>query len=252
MQTNVTYQEIEQTKAYVTPTGILFRNPQEYIDNFMKSVKADLKDTRFELQGKSENANDDGTLNTAYSRLLVETKLNYVDEFNITGKVIGMVMNLDGAKPEIRVYTGGQVFACSNLCISGAEHIFNANPLTNLESAYGVAEQFRTNAEEDWLKNLKVWKKMQETVYSGSQVNEKLGRMLEVVLTTSSFKGLGTSPIIHAAKELYANAGPYSILGKNECTGWNMYQAITQSLSNTNDIIRTPQKSLIASNLILN
>lgn len=251
MKTPVTFEEIEKAKAYVTPSGVPFRNPAEYAESFMKSVGADISNTRFELQGKSENANDDKSLNTAYGRMLIESKFEFTDTAKTVGKVIGMVIALDTATPTIKVYTGGSVFACSNLCISGAEHIFNANAMTNLESAFNMAEQYKIKAEEDWLKNLATWKLMQETVYSGSQINEKFGKMLENVLTLSQFRGLGTSPIIHAAKELYSNSSVYSITTSNSTTGWNLYNAITQGLTDTNDIVKTPNKSLIASNLIL-
>lgn len=252
MKTSVTFEEIEKAKAYVTPSGVPFRNPAEYVEMFFNSTGTNETNTRFELQSKTENANEDKSLNTAYGRLLIESKFDeYKDPMNTVGKIIGMVIALDTAQPTVKVYTGGSVFACSNLCISGAEHIFSANAMTNLESAFNMAENYKNKAEEDWLKNLATWKKMQETVYSGSQINEKFGKMLELILTTSSFKGLGTSPIIHAAKEVYNPGSIYSILSTKTCTGWNLYNAITQGLTDTNDIVRTPGKSLIASNLIL-
>lgn len=247
MQKNVNYEELETAKAFVSTGGIMFGTPKDYADKFMSKIKVEPKDCRFELQGDVTNANPDGTLNISYDKILVETSLDFKN--TIQQKNIGMVLNLSTQKPLIRVYTGSKVFACSNQCISGADSIFSAEIITNLDSAYNMVEEYKKNAEKEWLEQLELWKIMQETVWSGSQVQSKLGFMLEQSIKNGKFKAFGTSAITSAAKLLYGKSD-YQIKGA-ETTAWNVYNSITAAIGEQHDFISAPVKSALASQLII-
>lgn len=249
MQKPVEFYDVESAKSYVNSGGISYPRPLEYAEKFMDILEVNEKNCRFELQGLVENANEDSSTNKAYARFLVETKLEHQTEE--LQKTIGMVVNFDTQSPKIKVYSGDRVMACTNLLIAGAEQIYDQSLNSGVvDNAYTQLRYFRKNAEEDWNKEIAVWTKMKETELEGNQIEERLGKFLHLVITSNKFKYLGTTPIVQAAKYLYSNS-PYMIKD-NKTSAWGLYQAVTQSITNANDIVKTPMKTLIATNLILN
>lgn len=246
----VTFEQLKDSKAYVSTGGVVFNTPEYYVNRFLETlgIEPESKNVVYKLQNKVENANTDGSINVSYGRLLTEAKLSFSNDY--MNKTIGMVSAFDTGKPIIKVYSGARVISCTNLCISGADNLFSADILTNLESSYNILKEYKTNAEREWEESLKIWKNMQETIYSGSQISDKIGSMLEKVIKSSQFKSLGTSPISSAAKLLWGNESPYKVKD-GETTGWNIYNSITQAITNSKEIITAPNKTVIATKLIL-
>ena len=245
----IKFEKLEEAKAYVSNGGVTFQTPKLYADKFMEVMKVAPEQVNFEVQGKVENANEDESINVAYARLKAEVKLDFNND--IMEKTIGMVVALDTQNPIIKVYSGSRVFACTNLCIANADNVFSANVMSNLESGYSMLDQYRLNADKEWTKSLEVWKNMQETNMTGVEVEAKLGEMLRKVIKGGQFKQLGTNPITRAAKYLFGADGPYRITD-NSTTVWNIYNAMTQAITDNKEIVTAPNKTLIATKLVLN
>lgn len=245
----ITFDKLEEAKAYVSNGGATFQTPEFYMKKFMEIMKVAPGQVSFEAQGKVENANEDQSINVAYARLKAEVKMDFNND--IMEKTIGMVIALDTQNPIIKVYSGSRVFACTNLCISNADNVFSANAMQNLESGFAMLDQYRINADKEWTKSLEIWNTMQSTTMSSVEVEQKLGEMLRKVIKGGQFKQLGTNPITRAAKYLFGSDGPYRI-SDNGTTVWNVYNAMTQSITDTKEIVTAPNKTLIATKLILN
>lgn len=248
-QNNVEYNVVEEAKAYVTLSGVQYPRPKVYAERFLEVMGIQANECRYELQGKVENANEDNTINSAYARLLIETQMNFDTEE--LKKTVGLVIALDTAKPTLRAYTGSRVFACSNLALVGAENVFSCDPMVNMENAFTTIRGYKDNAETEFRKQLEFYQNCKTTNWSSEEVNRKLGRLLELVCRENRYSKLGTTPITTAAKLMYTRGTPYEIK-ENLTTAWNVYNAVTQSLTNTNDFVTTPIKTQIISNLILN
>lgn len=249
MQEVINYKTVQDAKSYVSTGGITFPKPSVYVDRFLESVGVNPEDCEFQLKQPITNANEDNTLNVAYSRLMVETKLDFKNAE--MGKTLGFVLGLDTQKPILKVYTGARVYACTNLSVFNSDSLFQCDPIQNLDDAYKMVKQYKTEAEEEWRRQLETWKNLQETVYSGSQVNTKMGKMLELVISDGKFKGIGSTAIVQAARNLYDKNSIYRI-SEDKTTAWNVLNAITQSITDSNDFLGAPTKSYIATKLILN
>lgn len=235
------------SKIYVKEgSAVGFKAPTEYIGDFVKTGANG--DWRVKVADPVVNEETTGARNIAYPRVMVEAQLGEL----IPGfeAVVGMVYALDLQKPVIKCYSGFNVISCINLSIFNTDNVFQQELLGDFEKVKDVARNYITEKEKDVLDFAQKFDKLESSYLTEPQLNELLGRMLRQSRKTR----LGTTPILGAAKLLDDNASKYYIRpdGKFSCSKFNLYNAVTQVLTNSNDIVDRPNKTIQLAKLIMN
>lgn len=242
--------EVLASKVYVKPnSSISFGTPKQYLEPFIEPIiKAGHTDFRAKVAEPVVNANESGEMNIAYPRVLVETDLGEM----IPGfrSVIGLLYALDLQKPVIKVYSGYNVQSCMNLTIFDADKLFQQELLANPEKVYEKSTEFFISKEGELVEFKKTLSKLQTSFLTESELNQLIGKMIR----EGSKLRLGTTPIVQAAKMLDDNSSQYYVRlqGKFECNKFQVYNAVTQAITNSSDIVDRAQKTIQLSNLILN
>lgn len=243
--------EVLESKRFINSGGVSFKTPKELIEPFLEKVDKSNFSSNFtvKVSGKVENANEDETINASYGRILIEADFSDSLSNDITGGVVGFLYGLDTQRPIVKVYRGNRVFACTNLSVFNADSVSTYDILGNPDEAYQKTQQYLETLEENFAKQLELINALQSAQFSVPQIESKLGYMLKNVVTgNSAYKKLGVNPIIQGTKLLFGNS-PYSIV-EGKTNGWNLYNALTQVISDKSDLVDESQKSLIAYNLV--
>ncbi len=230
------------SKIYVKPGSALrFQSAKTYVNPFLDIVGPDATDIRYHVDQPVTNMEEDGTLNVAYPRVNIEATLG--DPMTGFKSVIGMIYGLNTQIPIAKVYTGQSVSVCMNLCIFSAEDIFEQNLLGNeQDSLYKTVERFKRDKDKQIENYTKIYNKMVNNQLSPDELKDLMGDLL----LKSSRSKLGTSPIVGAANSL---TDPKSIYYVNEgsdfrCNEWNVYNAATQVLTDRDDVVQRPNKTM--------
>lgn len=247
MEKILSLNDVMDSKAFVKGS-VTFKTAREYIEPFLEKTSKICNDYSVAISGLDENANEDGTLNIAYGRVKVETKLPA--SFQAMGMVgkIGMVYGLDTQKPIIKVYTGTEVSACTNLTVFRALDLFQVGMLENFSTVYDHVQQY-TDRIYDTIEKYKIMvEQLKNQKFEQNTLNQALGKLLNASIANNY---IGVQPIISAAREL---ANPKSMYhAKDGITdGWNLYNSITDHITHKSDILDAPSKTLMISNLVLN
>lgn len=242
----LTLDDIHSSKIYVKDGGMDYRHPDFYFEPFLKAVDSEKEKYRILIDAPVINENvGDGLKNIAYGRIMIEALLGEeVPEFQET---IGMVIALDRKEPVMKVYMGQNVTACMNLSIFNAEHTFEQSMLTNFQEVYDKACRFVENRIQERRKFEAGLDKLMNHRMNHVELNEKLGYLLRAGNMTE----LGSTPIVQASRWLDDNKSRYFV-GEEGCTGWHLYNTITQSISNSGDFVTRPNKTLKLAQLIMN
>lgn len=245
-------EDILASKVYVKPnSSISFGTPKQYLEPFVEPIinKTDGNvSMRVKVAEPIVNANESGEMNIAYPRVLVEADLGEM----IPGfrSVIGFIYALDLQKPVIKTYSGYNVISCINLTIFNVDKLFQQELLGNPEKVYEKSDEFFVSKEGELVEFKETLGKLQKSFLTEFQLNQYLGKMIR----EGSKLRLGTTPILQAAKMLDDNSSQYYTKpeGKFTCSKFNLYNAVTQAITNSNDIVDRAQKTIQLSNLILN
>lgn len=231
-------QALLDSKIYVR-NEIHYPLPKTLVSPFLDEVGYKEGDAlRVQVQNEVINQNEDGSVNIAYPRFLVEYTKNAI-VFGDTDyhNVFGMLVAMDQQHPQIKVYSGMNVVACTNLCIFQAEHLFVQNLNNPLNSVWNQLSNY-VAMEDSKLENYaRVHEQLINTYYNNEQLNNKLGYLLR----NADKVKLGTSPIVGAVKLLSSNKSPYYV--ENSCSAYNLYNAITQCITDSKDILYKPDKT---------
>lgn len=241
-------ENILDSKIYIKDnSAISFKSPEEYIQPFL-DVVAPLNPTyRVDVSGRSANKNtEDENVNESFARVLVEAKLP--DQYNIEehDSVIGMVYALDTQRPSMRVYTGRNAWACTNLCIFNAGHVHSVDLMQGTSQIFERAQVYASHIEDAIREFKERYDRMNEKVYSGDQIDYIVGHLLRNGLKD---KYVGTTPILAAVKELEDNKSVYSIKD-GKTSQWNIYSAITQYITDKVDIVDKATKTYRISEML--
>lgn len=146
MQT-LTMTDVLDSRTYVRPnTEISFGSPRQLITPFLE-VFGNIDQTVVKVQSPITNENDDGSLNIAYPRVVVEKTIeSIVPDFN---SVIGMIYALDTQVPVIKIYSGHNAHACTNLTIFNSGAVFEKTLLNGYQAVYKVANDYLEQKEEE-------------------------------------------------------------------------------------------------------
>ena len=244
---NVKLEDLRESKVYVKDnSAVNFKSPAHYIDPFVDILGESVLDYRVEVTNPVINAEESGKLNVAYPRVNVEARIgNQMTGFH---SVIGMIYALNTQIPIAKVYTGQSVSACLNLTIFNADEIFEQNLLGNSQELYNRVQTFKQNKEKQIEEYSKVYKDLTESHLTPQGLNDLVGKLLMKGARTK----LGTSPIVGAAKLLTDQKTTYYVdEGEDfKCTEWNVFNAVTQSLTDNCDPTYRPNKTIELANII--
>jgi len=247
MEKILTIDDVFESKTYVKGNRE-YKTPKEYLEKFIDVVSPIAPDISVQVSGKIQNAELDKTINTAYSRILIEasnTKLKSDGLFPTFGIVIG----LDTQKPVYKLYEGTVVSACTNLCVFNSNNMFAGDIFDGLSEGYDRLGTWVNGYKETFGENLDIYQRLEKNVLSKEQLEEKLGSLLRFSIDNPY---LGTTPVVLAAKELYNPNSMYHIEDDEGTTDWNLYNAVTSYLSSKTDILDKASKTLLLSKFFIN
>ena len=238
--------DLIKSKIFVKENSAMnFLPPKEYIEPFLEAAKFDGDESKLiiKTQGEVVNANEAGDTNTAYPRVNIEVHT----EHSVPGfqSVVGIVYALDLQKPEIKVYTGQNASACTNLTIFNAEGVYQQGLLGNFASIFEYASRYVQNKMQEAEEFLAIYNTLLNTFYNEDELNEELGRLLRMSPKTK----IGTSPIVQASGRLDNKESIYFIKTGEKCSKMNLYDSITQSFTNSKNILDRPIQTLQLSKL---
>ena len=246
MEKILTLDNIFNSKTYVKGNRE-YKDPKEYLERFVEKTKDIASDLNIQVSGKIQNAELDKSVNTAYSRILIEASNKKMISTGIY-PTYGVIIGLDPQIPVYKVYEGMTVSACTNLCVFNSNNLFTGNIFDGLEEGYSYLDGWIGDWEKNFGKNLDIFNQMEKSNVNIVELEQRLGGLLKFGIEN---KFLGTNPIIHAAKELYNPNSMYHIEEKGT-TDWNIYNAITSYLSTKTDIIDKASKTLLLSKFFIN
>lgn len=244
-------EDIISSKVYVKPnSSISFGTPKEYFEPFIEPMLKSSVDAKFRVKVADPviNAEDSGAYNIAYPRIMVEADLGeMIAGFKST---IGMILALDLQKPIVKVYSGYNVSSCLNLTIFNADKIFQQEILGDYQRVYARATEYFNKKADELIEFKETLSKLQTTFLNEVQLNQLIGKMIR----ESAKLRLGTTPILQATKMLDDNSSQYYVRpdGKFTCSKFNVYNSVTQAITNSNDIVDRANKTINVANLILN
>lgn len=250
MSNQIQVDEILRSKIYVKEnSAISFNSPKQYIEPFLEKF-GNLPGVSFNVRvsDKVANREEDGKANEAYGRVLIEAKLPSMYSVNEHDSVIGMVYALDTQKPTMKVYSGENAWACTNLSIFGARYIQQVELLQGVATIYDRAVEYIEGVDKQIERFKVLHDKMSQHVYENEQINEITGFLLREGIRN---KQIGLSPITEAVRSLDDPKSKYAIR-ENKTTQWNIYNAITQYITDKVDIADKASKSVMVSKLFVN
>lgn len=237
---------ILSSKTFVRDgAGVAFQSAKDYIQPFI-DVVSNLNPT-FEvaISGRNANKNEDGFINESFARVHICAKLP--DQFNVDEhtSVIGLVYGLDTQKPIMKVYSGRNAWACTNLAIFRADYIHQVELVQGTGSIYEKAKLFGTLVPEHVQQFAAKVSEMKKKIYEGREIDTVVGKLLRESINN---KFVGTTPILSAVQALEDSKSVYAIR-ENYTTQWNLYSAVTQYVTDKVDIIDKPTKTVLISNI---
>ena len=239
--------ELINSKIFVKENSpVNFKSPAYYINPFLDIMGDSVKSTRVEVDKAIINAEESGKKNIAYPRINIECTMG--DDIIGFHSTIGLIYALDTQIPVIKAYSGQTVSACLNLCVFNAEDLFESNMLGSIQNVYNQVTKFKQEKERQIEEYGKIYKDMTENILTPDGLKTILGNLL----MKGSASKLGTSPVVGATKLLM---DPKSIYYTQEgedfnCNEWNVYNAVTQTLTDNSDPVYKPNKTLELTNII--
>jgi len=240
------------TKIYVKPESKLyFGSPGDYIAPFVESAKkAGVENFTVKTGQATINAETTGEKNIAYSRVCVEAQFGELVE-GFRG-VVGLIYALDTKQPILKGYTGYNVSTCINLSIFNAESVYQKELVVDSNLVYKRLNHFIENKKQDAEEFSNTIIKLREALLTETELNEMLGKILRSTSDTNT--PLGTTPVINAAKLLDDSSSAYYVRpdGQFSCSKFNVYNSITQGITESRDVVFKPNKTIHLAKLILN
>lgn len=246
MEKVLTLEDVFGSKTFVKGERE-YKSPKEYLEPFIERVSQVAPNISVQVSGKIQNAEEDKTINTAFSRIMIEAS----NEKMISAGVFptyGIIIALDPVIPIYKIYEGLTVRACTNLCVFNSRNLYTGQIFDGMGEGYGILNTWVNSWKETFGANMDIFSEMEKKPVPVDDVTKVLGNLLKFGIENKYF---GTNPVIHAAKELYDPNSIYYV-GKESTTAWNMYNAVTSYLSTKTDIVDKASKTLLLSKFFIN
>lgn len=245
---NITLEQVLNSKVYVKENSqISFGSPESYLSPFMKKLEGTGASFHVRVSNRVANKETTGETNEAFGRVLLEAKFpnNFCIKEHDT--VIGMVYALDTQKPTMKIYSGQNAWACTNLSIFGARYLHQVELLQGTNSIYEKALEFVDGLTQQMRRFENIYERMNETIYQDDDIDRIIGNLLR---EGTRNKQIGTSPILSAVRDLDDPKSKYAIRN-NATSQWNVYSALTQYVTDKVDIADKATKSVLLSKLFV-
>jgi hypothetical protein len=234
--TELTLSEIAETKHYLSPNGTAYKHPLDYLDKFVSQYGNQLV---YDSSHHITNINENGTENTAIGRLKVELRTDFDD---IMDNSIGIILAFD--QGTVRLYSGANVRACTNLTIFNASwvkttqlHRFSNDNINDLlDEGMNRAKEMQERIEAMKRKLLPI-----EDIYI------LLGKA--ILDDTIKFPETDMKNAVRSILEKYKPTAAYDT-GVKYVNEWDVYNSFTEQLHKRKDIYGAPYKSAEAYNLL--
>lgn len=224
---------ILQSKQFIK-NGVAFLKPLDYLNPIIDIIGSD--NIAIEGSHLNEVGEDDVHLKS-YGRISLIKSFEIDEEINYS---LGYIYALNVGKPFLKVFSGVNVKACTNLCIFNANNITKFDILTNGEGAAERMREYFLNVNEQINKAKVVIFEMKNTFLTTEEVKKCLGQLLMNFSNTKNIAG--TTCIVNAAKLITDNNSKYYFENNTSC--WNLYNALTDNYRDTTHIIDQPEKVL--------
>lgn len=240
--------------------GKEYFNTEAYVAPFLERMSKFTNDFRIQAKlpdqisiTKEENLNLEDTV---FNRVWIQAVMPEEYGFDGHQEVIDMVYGLDTRKPVAKIYRGALNMACLNLCVFNPSFLnvqeLEPEKAINFKCIQSLMEQ--TSDIKAKLNKLSDT----EVPYNESLINENLGSWIRGTIGSSYDNGYGkvklaATTAIDAYKLLYEKEdSPYYVKPGNPTTMFNVYNAFTELISNTDtkDIINKAEKTLLLTNIL--
>lgn len=246
----MTIDKVLSSKVYIKEdSGVSYGSPRQYIEPFLEKMhKVSGLEYRVAVSQRVANKDaDGGVINEAFGRVLIEAKFPPALCAKDHDSVVGLVYSLDTQKPTMRIYSGENAWACTNLSIFGARYIHQVELLQGVMSIYEKGLEFVDGLSQQLARFQVIYERMNDKVYVGEEINTTLGYLLR---ESYKNKQIGTNPVLSALKDLEDNKSRYAIR-EDKTSQWNIYNSLTQYITDKVDIVDKASKSVMISNLFI-
>lgn len=241
--TEISFDELENSKVFVSKSETFkFMPPMDYLRPFVDIISPLNPEWKIYVEKEVENAEEDGTKNTAYGRVALRAKLpaifdlnlGFNSQFNHAYSEIGIVYALDTTKPEMRVANGKRVSVCTNQCIFGSDNITSVLlTSTNREKIYRDTNVYVQSLEEETQRYKQVIERMYENVLVGDrQINERIGKIFRSCKKTNDVGINIASSMLGLLEDERSMYG----IKNGETNDWIIYNALTESIKKSSII----------------
>jgi hypothetical protein len=234
---------LENSKIYVK-NNVSFMHPKEIVMPWLDAIKYSDEPLRMFYDNPTVNGNIEGTENIAYPRFMLEVSKGVSPLNKEDINVFGLIVAMDTA-PVVKTYSGLNAKACMNLMIFNASHSYSQNLLQSLKPVYEITSDFLISEEAKFEEYQKIHEYLERDI-DNREVNEILGNLLRKSYTTK----LGSTPITQSAKLLSDRTSRYYFDPKIGTTAENVFQSITQSITDSKEFLWKPEKTLVAYELV--
>ena len=223
--TRIKNKDYFKTADYINP---FIDRMSKFTDNFSVQVKTPDQIT---ISEDGNIVTDDLTFN----RVNIEAILPNEYAFEGHTQVIGMVYGLDVRKPIVKLYSGAERSACTNLCVFSPNglNIQEIEPETAID--YSPIQNLMERTETIG----KTLRMLNNTTFetTDTNINECFGRWIRNAMHFDYSNGYGkvkiaTSMVIDAYKDLFENEDSEYFTGEYDTTMFNVYNAFTQQITN--------------------
>ena len=241
-----TLSEMLDSKIYVR-NNVSFMPVKSLINPFLDNIKySDSDEITINVQNPVINENHDHQSNIAYPRFSVEVNKGVSPLDPNETNVFGLLVAMDQQKALIKSYSGTNATACLNLSIFNAENLFAQDLMGDLTNLWNQVQRFYRDNEQKIELHSNINKQLVETALTNNQVNVRLGAMLR----NAKHAGLGTSPVVNAAELLSNKTSTYYFKEENGTTLHNLFNSITQGITDSKDLLSKPTKTLATAQLL--
>jgi len=227
--------DLENSKIYVNPKSEIynFKHPMDYLGFFLEKfpnsiIKVEVGSVNKEQTDESEN--------TAYSRVIVQAKLEQSlalqdTYFDFLEQEIGITYALDTQNPAIKIYRGARVTACTNGCIFGATNVDQVLLKSDLSKVVESTERY----VDTQIEHIKLLEEKVHTIQEQSLTRDELNTFIGNSLFYSKInKHLGVNTVLGVVDLIQDNKNPVYSLKDEKINKWTLYNAYTEKLKGSN------------------